>query len=109
MTKKAIAVSAPLEVIQLLDTAAADIPRNNISIKLLRHFFKENPPLTDMSGLLSQEVVKFTSRLPADLLEQLDEFAEQLAYTRHTAILVALMAALRDQGFTQRTEARPGT
>lgn len=106
MTKKAIAVSAPLEVIQLLDSAAADIPRANISIKLLRHFFKENPSITDMSGLLSQEVVKFTFRVPEDLQEQLDEFAERSGYTRHTALLVALMASLRDQGFTPRTVAR---
>lgn len=109
MTKKAIAVSAPIEVIQLLDSAGADTPRTNTSIKLLRHFFKENPPLTDMSGLLSQEVVKFTFRVPADLLEQLDNFAERFAYTRHTAILVALMAAMGDLDITQRTEARLGT
>lgn len=108
MTKKALALSAPIEVIQLLDTAAAETPRTIFSIKLLRHFFKENPTLTDMSGLLSQEVVKFTFRVPADLLEQLDEYASRHAYTRHTAILVALMAAARDLGLTQRTAAQPG-
>lgn len=108
MTKIAISVSAPCEVIQLLDTAAADIPRTILSIRLLRYFFKEKPAITDMSGLLSQEVVKFTFRMPSDLLEQLDEFSQRFGYTRHTAILVALMAALRDQGFTQRTVAQLG-
>lgn len=107
MTKKAILVSAPIEVIQLLDAAAADLPRTNISIKLLRYFFKENPPLIDMSGLLSQEVVKFTFRVPEDLLNQLDEFALRSAYPRHTAILVALLASLGSQGFTQRTAMQP--
>lgn len=106
MTKRAISLSAPLEVIQLLDTAAADIPRTTTSIRLLRHFFKENPSITDMSGLLSQEVNKFTFRMPEDLLIQVDEFAERFGYTRHTAILVIIMASLRDQGFTQRTVAK---
>lgn len=107
MSKKALVLSAPIEVIQLLDTASADTPRTKFSIKLLRHFFKENPTLTDMSGLLSQEVIKFTFRLPDDLLDQLENFAQRYGYPRHTAILVAIMAAARDLGLTQRTAAQP--
>lgn len=99
---KSIPVSYPEEVIELLDLASAGAPRSKTSIKLLRYFFKENPPVINMSGLQNQKVVKTTLRVPADLVEQLDELAQVLAYPRHTMLLVALMASLGQLGHTNR-------
>lgn len=109
MSKKPINFKAPTEVVQLLDNAAGDATRSMFSIKLLRTFFNENPPLRDMSGVLAQDVSAFTLRLPEDLVEQLDVFAERHAYNRHTALIVALLAALGHRGFTTRPVIQLGT
>lgn len=95
--KKNIAVSIPSEVIQILDSMSASAPRSLISIKLLRTFFKEKPPLRDMSGLFQQETHSFTLRVPQDLIDQLELFAQQMAYPRHTALIVALVAQIASE------------
>lgn len=100
---KSIPVSYPEEVIELLDKARASAPRSKTSIKLLRYFFKENPPVINMSGLLKQPTTQATLRLPEDLVDELDTYAEMLAYPRHTMLLVALMASLASQGLTDRS------
>lgn len=91
---KNIAVSVPSEVYEILSSMAVSAPRSLLSIKLLRAFFKENPPLRDMSGLMDQETHSFTLRVPQELIEQLEHFAARMGYTRHTALLVALVAQI---------------
>lgn len=107
MSKKPINFKAPTEVVQLLDNAAGDATRSMFSIKLLRAFFNENPPLRDMSGLMSQDTSPFTLRLPEEIVELLDQFADSRAYNRHTALIVTLVAALGHKGFTTRPVVRP--
>lgn len=99
---KSIPVSYPQEVSELLDLASAGAPRSKTSIKLLRYFFKENPPIINMSGLQNQSLLKMTLRLPQDLVDQLDTYAESLSYPRHTMLMVALMASMAQQGLSNR-------
>lgn len=102
MSKKPLNFKAPAELVQLLDIAAGNSTRSLFSIKLLRSFFNEKPALRDLTGLMSQEICAFTLRLPEDIVEELDTFANSMAYTRHSAIIVAMMAQLGHQGFTPR-------
>lgn len=108
MSKKAILAKLPTEVVERLDNAAKGKPRSSLSIKLLRLFFKENPPLRDMSGLLSQEIQSSTLRLPEDLVVELDNFADSLASNRHSAMLLALVAAMAAEGFIERPVLQAG-
>ncbi len=108
MSKKPINFKAPTELVQLLDSAAGDATRSMFSIKVLRAFFNEKPALRDLTGLISQETCPFTLRLPEDLVEAIDEFANSMAYTRHTAIMVIMMAVLGHRGISSRSAIQLG-